>query len=60
MNGLAFFFYITLVFIQKNKQMKLTSWALSFLLSLLQIVAFSQQDRFAKIGGQEYKLRKDE
>jgi hypothetical protein len=40
--------------------MKLTSWALSFLFSFLQLVAFSQQDRFAKIGGQEYKLRKDE
>ena len=40
--------------------MKLTSWALSFLFSLLHVVAFSQQDRFAKIGGQEYKLRKDE
>ena len=27
---------------------------------MIQLVAFSQQDRFAKIGGQEYKLRKDE
>ena len=40
--------------------MKLTSWALSFILTLVQLVAFSQEDRFAKIGGQEYKLRKDE